>query len=92
MVYYDSKHCKDKNYEVGALVLLKNSKKFSRKGSKMEPNCTGPYHIHEVAGKNTYRLCCLKGMKKGNILKMLINVTRQKLYLERSPPDQVLHN
>ena len=32
MAYYDSKHCKDKNHEAGALVLLENSKKFSRKG------------------------------------------------------------
>ena len=52
--YYDAKHCKDKDkYEVGAAVLLKNSKKLSRKGSKLEPNWTGPYHIYEAAGKNT---------------------------------------
>ena len=52
---------------------------------------TGPYHIYEVAEKNTYILCCLKGIKKGNILKTLVNVTSLKLYHERTPPDQVLH-
>ena len=80
-IYYDAKHCKDKEkYDVGALVLLKNSRKLSCKGSKMEPNWTGPYSIVEVAGKNTYRLCRYKGTKKEKVLKQLINVTRLKLY------------
>ena len=36
---YDAKHCHDKNkYRVGLLVLVKNSRKRSRKGSKLEPN------------------------------------------------------
>eukprot|EP00731_Ephydatia_muelleri_P022827 Em0015g410a len=51
-VYYDQVHCKDREkYKVGTLVLLKNSKKHSKKGSKMEPNWTGPYLIHEVLSK-----------------------------------------
>jgi hypothetical protein len=79
--YYDAKHCKDKDkYVVGAAVLLKNSKKLSRKGSKMEPNWTGPYHIHEATGKNTYKLCRFKGTNKEKVLKTLVNVTRLKLY------------
>ena len=49
-------HCKDREkYKAGTLVLIKNSKKLSKKGSKMEPNWTGPY-IHEVLSKGTYRL------------------------------------
>ena len=49
---YDAKHSRGKEkYKVGALVLIKNSKKFSRKGSKMEPNWLGPYHIHKVLGQ-----------------------------------------
>ena len=36
---YDAKHCKDKaQYKTGALVLMKNSWKLSRRGSKMELN------------------------------------------------------
>lgn len=82
--YYDAKHCKDKEkYEVGTLVLLKNSKKLSRKGSKMEQNWTGPYRIHEVTGKNTFRLSCCRGSEE-KILKTLVNITRLKLYHERS--------
>ena len=79
--YYNAKHCKDKDkYVVGAAVLLKNSKKLSRKGSKMEPNWTGPYHIHEGTGKNTYKLCRFKGTNKEKVLKTRVNVTRLKLY------------
>ena len=56
-VYYDQVHCKDREkYKVGTLVLIKNSTKLSKKGSKMEPNWTGPYLIHEVLSKGTYRL------------------------------------
>ena len=54
--YYDAKHNQDKTkYKVGAHVLVKNCKKLSRKGSKLEPNWAGPYTIHEVMGKGTFR-------------------------------------
>ena len=41
-----------------AAILLKNSKKLSRKGSIMNHNI-----IHEATGKNTYKLS-LKGTNK----------------------------
>ena len=64
--YYDAKHCKDKEqYKVGAAVLLLNSNKLSRKGSELEQNWIGPYHIHEVLPKGTYRLC---NPENGNVL------------------------
>ena len=63
--YYDAKHRKDKSkYQVGELVLVKNSKKLSRKGSKMEPNWHGPYRIHEVLGKGIFKLCHVDDSKK----------------------------
>lgn len=80
--YYDAKHCKDRNmYKEGTLVLLKNSRKLSRKGSKLEPNWTGPYRISEVAGKGTFKLCDPNDHKK--IMRSLYNMTRQKLYQKR---------
>ncbi len=83
--YYDAKHCKDKEmYTVGAALLVRNSKKISRKGSKLEPNWLGPYHIHEANGKNTYRICRFKGTKKERDLKSLYNISRLKLYYESS--------
>lgn len=81
--YYDAKHCKDRGkYKVGALVLLKNSKKLSRKGSKMEQNWSGPYLIHDIVGKNTYRLC---NRRDNKILRNLVNMARLKLYFEDQP-------
>ena len=82
--YYDAKHCKDKvKYQVGRLVLLKNCKKLSRKGSKLEQNWTGPYKIHEVLGKGTFRLSNSKDSTK--VLKTVYNMTRLKLYCQ---PDE----
>lgn len=79
--YYDAKHCKDKEqYKVGASVLMLNSKKLSRKGSKLEPNWIGPYSIHEVLPKGTYRLC---NPETGKVLAQKINMTRLKLWHTR---------
>ena len=76
--YYDAKHCKDKEkYKVGAQVTLLNSKKLSRKGSKLEPTWIGPYSIHEVLPKGTYRLL---NQESGKVLAQKINMTRLKLY------------
>ena len=75
---YDAKHCRDKSkYKVGSLVLVKNSRKHSRKGSKLEPNWHGPYKIYEVLNKGTFRLC---HVSTGEILNQLFNMTRLKLY------------
>lgn len=81
--YYDAKHCKDIiRYKVGSLVLLQNSKKLSKKGMKLAPNWTGPYEIHEVLPKGTYRL-----REQGNPSKVLsqkVNTSRLKQYFQRS--------
>ena len=83
---YDAKHCKDKEkYTVGTLVLLRNSKKLSRKGSKMEQNWLGPYRILENVKKNTYRLCNRNDSKK--VLRTLVNMSRLKIYHEDPASD-----
>ena len=40
-----------------AAVLLKNSKKLSRKGSIMKPNWTGLYHIKGLYTPSEKRAC-----------------------------------
>eukprot|EP00731_Ephydatia_muelleri_P022608 Em0015g191a len=81
-VYYDQVHCKDREkYKVGTLVLLKNSKKLSKKGSKMEPNWTGPYLIHEVLSKGTYRLS--KPNPPFQVLAQKYNMTRLKIFYQK---------
>ena len=85
--YYDAKHCKNKDkYKVETLVLLKNCRKLSQKGSKLEPNWTGPYCIHEVIGKGTFKL-----RHPNNCSKTLVstyNMTRLKLYYEHGSTEE----
>ena len=64
-VYYDAAHNIDKGqYKVGAVVLLRNSKKLTKKGSKMEPKWMRPYVVHEVLSKGTCRLSQVKKPNK----------------------------
>lgn len=79
---YDAKHGQDKaKYKVGSLVLVKNSRKLSRKGSKMNPNWLGPYRIHQILNKGTFRLSQAEDDTK--ILTQVYNMTRLKLYYKR---------
>ena len=78
-VYYDAAHNIDKGqYKVGAVVLLRKSKKLTKKGSKMEPNWIGPYVVHEVLSKGTCRLSQVK--KPNKVLAQKFNISRLKLY------------
>ena len=86
---YDAKHCSEKLFKVGIQVLIKNSKKLSRKGSKMEPNWTGPYKICQILKKNTFRLCYVNDCNKK--LKQVYNITRLKIYYPISE-NMVLNN
>ena len=75
--YYDSNDCKDRD-KVSALVLLKNSKKLTRKRSKLEPNWTWPYQIHDDKGNGIHRLCYCDDSSRG--LSCLYNATCLKFY------------
>lgn len=77
---YDAKH-QQSLFEIGQVVLVKNMKKLSKKGDKMEPNWTGPYEIAECIGNNNYRLRRRTGTKE--LLKSMFNSTRLKLFNER---------
>ncbi|KAL5503548.1 hypothetical protein EMCRGX_G010513 [Ephydatia muelleri] len=62
-----------------------NSKKLSKKGSKMEPNWTGPYLIHEVLSKGTYRLS--KPNPSFQVLAQKYNMTRLKIFYQKVQVD-----
>ena len=47
----------------------------------MEPNWLGPYRIHEVLNKGTFRLSQVEDGKK--VLAQLYSMTRLKLYHQR---------
>ena len=78
--HYDAKH-QQALFEVGQVVLVKNMKKLSKKGDKMEPNWTGPYEVAECVGSNNYRLRRRIGNKE--LLKSMFNSTKLKLFNER---------
>ena len=62
-------------------MLVKNSKKDSKKGDKQMKNWTGPFRIHEDLGKGTYRLCDKDDCSQ--VKAQLVNITRLKLYNSR---------
>ena len=83
--YYDAKHCKDIAwYDVGSLVLLMNSKTYSKKGWKLHPNWTGPYvHvIQEVLPKGVY--CLRDPNNPSKVLAHKVNHSRLKLYFQQN--------
>ena len=51
--HYDVKH-QQALFEIGQVIFVKNMKKLSKKGDKMEPNWTGPYEVAECVGNNNY--------------------------------------
>ena len=66
-------------------MLLKNSRKESRKGDKLAPRWVGPYTIHESLGKGVYRLSNPKtgfGLVNG----AAVNQCRLKIYLAPNSP------
>ena len=77
-VYYAAHNIDKGLYKVGAVVLLRNSKKLTKKGSKMEPNWIGPYVVHEVLSKGTCRLSQVK--KSSKVLAQKFNISWLKLY------------
>ena len=63
---YDAKH-QQASFKIGQVVLVKNRKKLSKKGDKMEPNWTGPYELAECVANNNYHLRRRTGSKQLNL-------------------------
>ncbi|KAL5503448.1 hypothetical protein EMCRGX_G010402 [Ephydatia muelleri] len=77
-LYYDRKHAKAE-FKLGSPVLLRNMRKLSRKGGKMDNEWTGPFTIAEVCDKALYLL----KIENGKVLKNLYNSIQLKTYEER---------
>lgn len=68
--------------DVGTKVLLRNSKRDSKKGdSRMKPKWVGPYMIDASLGKGRYRI---KNPSTGYVLKKAVHIVRLKQYLTGS--------
>ena len=81
-VHYDQVHCKDREkYKVGTLVLIKNSKKLSKKGPRWSLIGQATVHlIHEVLSNGTYRLS--KPNLPFQVLAQKYNMTRLKIFYQ----------
>ena len=66
---YDIKH-QQGYFKVGQSVLMKNMKKLSKKGDRMDPNWTGPYGVAECVGNN----CRLRRRETRRYLNLFITV------------------
>ena len=67
--------------QVGSTVLLRNSKRDTKKGDKMQPKWMGPYIIVASLGKSLYRI---KNKSSDLVLKNAVHSARLKRYF---PPD-----
>ena len=66
----------------GAMGLMRNSKRDSKKGDKMAPRWLGPYKVHQMLDKGVCRLENAGGL----VLKAAVHQCRLKIYI---PPDDV---
>jgi hypothetical protein len=66
-------------FRVGDKVLLKESSKEKQWTGKLSQNWKGPYYIHEVYGKGTYKLKTVGG----KVLKATQNIKNLKRYYDR---------
>lgn len=64
---------------VGTTVLLKNSRRETKKGDKMQPRWLGPYIIHADLGKGVYKIT---NPETGKVLQTAVNQCRLKHYIE----------
>ena len=77
-LYYDCKHSQAE-FQLGNQVLLRNMRKLSQKGGKMDKEWTGTFTIAEVCGKGLYSL----KNAHGKVLKKKYNSIQLKIYEER---------
>ena len=62
---------------MGSLVLIRNSRRDSRKGDKMLDKYLGPYEVVEVKNNGIYSL---KNIKTGKKLVNMVNVAGFKMF------------
>ncbi len=76
--------CSEQNhlqYTVGALVLIRNAKKHTQKGSMVSFNWNGPFCIHKVIDVGKFQIC--KVYDCAEVLDELYDIDNLKLYHQR---------
>ena len=88
-LYYSLNDATLQELSAGDLVLLRNSKRDTKKGDKMQAKWLGPYTVVASVGKGLYRI---KNPSTDHVLKNAVHSTRLKQYLtaDLTSPSQVV--
>ncbi|CAB4435319.1 unnamed protein product [Rhizophagus irregularis] len=78
--YHDKKHKTKKNFQIGDKVLYYDAAKEKQWSGKLEEKWKGPYYIHEIISKGSYKIKTMEG----RIQKTPVNGELLKEYSDRS--------
>ncbi|GBB87854.1 hypothetical protein RclHR1_14350003 [Rhizophagus clarus] len=76
--YYDQKRLKE-GFNIGDKVLYYDASKEKQWSGKLEEKWKGPYYIHEIINKGSYRIKTMEG----KIMKTPVNRELLKEYIDR---------
>ena len=83
--HYD-KNKVQKSFQIGDKVLMKHMKTQHWHHDKFGEKWKGPYYIHNVFNKDTYKLCSMEG----KVLKNPYNSDHLKLYIEKPALEPII--
>ncbi|EXX63077.1 hypothetical protein RirG_155710 [Rhizophagus irregularis DAOM 197198w] len=78
--YHDKKYKMKKNFQIGDKVLYYDAAKEKQWSGKLEEKWKGPYYIHEIISKGSYKIKTMEG----RIQKTPVNGELLKEYIDRS--------
>ena len=78
--YHDKKYKTKKNFQIGDKVLYYDAAKEKQWSEKLEEKWKGPYYIHEIISKGSYKIKTIEG----KIQKTPVNGELLKEYADRS--------
>ncbi|PKC04105.1 hypothetical protein RhiirA5_379649 [Rhizophagus irregularis] len=79
-LYHDKKNKLKKDFQIGDKVLYYDAAKEKQWSGKLEEKWKGPYYIHEIIYKGSYKIKTIKG----KILKTPVNGELLKEYIDRT--------
>jgi hypothetical protein len=79
-LYHDKKNKMKKKFQIGDKILYYDAAKEKQWSGKLEEKWKGPYYIHEIISKGSYKIKTMEG----KILKTPVNGELLKEYTDRS--------
>jgi hypothetical protein len=84
--YHDKKYKTKKNFQIGDKVLYYDAAKEKQWSGKLEEKWKGPYYIHEILYKGSYKIKTIEG----KIMKVPVNGELLKEYIDRANFDVII--